>query len=189
MRGNGLAWRSPVKDDAHDLAKLVAGDKAAWKRFVARYAPVIYAAVQRRLARAARDGEVDDVAQDVFVRLCAKDFRLLRTYDPSRARLSTWLTVIASSAAVDHLRRRPKSSTSLDQVPEAALAAEPKVVEQVKIPPDLLSPRQGLILELLYQKEMDVSEVAAFLGIESQTVRSMHHKALTKLRAYFQDDR
>jgi len=32
---------------------------------------------------------------------------------------------------------------------------------------------------------MDVSEVAHALGIDPQTVRSAHHKAMLKLRAHF----
>jgi RNA polymerase sigma-70 factor (ECF subfamily) len=32
---------------------------------------------------------------------------------------------------------------------------------------------------------MDVSEIAAVLGIDPQTVRSAHHKAMLKLRAHF----
>jgi DNA-directed RNA polymerase specialized sigma24 family protein len=32
---------------------------------------------------------------------------------------------------------------------------------------------------------MDVAEVAKALGVDAQTVRSMHHKAMVKLRAYF----
>jgi RNA polymerase sigma-70 factor (ECF subfamily) len=177
-----------VTEDADARRRLVAGDKAEWDRFVTRYAPVIYAAVHRRLVLAGRVGEVEDVTQEVFVRLCAKDFRLLKAFDPSRARMSTWLTVISSSAAIDHLRRQPRPAVGLDQVQDAALTVEPKITERVKIPPDLLSPRQGLILELLYEREMDVAEVARLLGVESQTVRSMHHKALTKLRAHFQYD-
>jgi RNA polymerase sigma-70 factor (ECF subfamily) len=32
---------------------------------------------------------------------------------------------------------------------------------------------------------MDVAEIAAALGIDPQTVRSTHHKAMLKLRDYF----
>ncbi|MFQ5776251.1 MAG: RNA polymerase sigma factor [Kiloniellaceae bacterium] len=170
-----------------ELDRLVAGHKAAWDRFVARYAPVIYAAVQRRLGPAGRAGEVEDVVQDVFVRLCAKDFRLLRSYDSGRARVTTWLTVVATSTAIDHLRRQRASTQPLDSVPEARLAQHPKDPVRVDIPPGLLSPRQALILEMLYRREMEVAEVAAVLGVEPQTVRSMHHKALTRLRAHFRD--
>jgi RNA polymerase sigma-70 factor (ECF subfamily) len=38
---------------------------------------------------------------------------------------------------------------------------------------------------MLYDREMDVAEVAAALGIDPQTVRSAHHKAIVKLRTHF----
>ncbi len=171
-----------------DLSRLVAGDKAAWDGFVQRYARVIYAAVQRRLVPAGRTQEADDVAQDVFVKLCSRDFKLLRNYDPARAKLTTWLTVIANSSTIDHLRRQSAPTTDLDSAPQAALAVEPKLPVRIKIPPALLSPRQALVIELLYQQEFDVAEAAETMGVNPQTVRSMHHKALIKLRAHFQED-
>jgi DNA-directed RNA polymerase specialized sigma24 family protein len=38
---------------------------------------------------------------------------------------------------------------------------------------------------MLYDQEMEVAEIAAALKIDAQTVRSMHHKALQRLRAHF----
>jgi RNA polymerase sigma-70 factor (ECF subfamily) len=73
----------------------------------------------------------------------------------------------------------------LDSVPEEVYRVEPKTPESVKIPPGLLSERQALVLRLLYDRDMDAAEVAGLLGIDSQTVRSTHHKALVKLRKYF----
>jgi RNA polymerase sigma-70 factor (ECF subfamily) len=171
-----------------DLDRLLDGNKPAWDRFVGRYAPVIYAAVHRRLGPAGRSGDAEDVAQDVFVRLCARDFRLLRSYDANRARITTWLTVIASSAAIDHLRRQRGYTQTLETVPEAALAVDPvEPVVPLQIPDGLLSPRQTLILDMLYTQDMDVADAAATLGVDPQTVRSTHHKALTKLRAHFRE--
>ena len=170
-----------------DLDRLLDGDKPAWNRFVGRYAPVIFAAVHRRLGPAGRSGDAEDVAQDVFVRLCARDFRLLRNYDASRARITTWLTVIASSAAIDHLRRQRGYTQPLDTVSEAALAVDPVEPAHVNIPDGLLSSRQSLILNMLYAREMDVADAAAVLGVDPQTIRSTHHKALTKLRAHFRE--
>ena len=95
-----------MSEDSLDLEALSRGDKQAWDRFVSRYARVIFAAVQNRLGRTAAPEEVDDVAQEVFLRLCKADYRLLRRYDPARAAITTWLTVVASSTAIDHLRRR-----------------------------------------------------------------------------------
>ena len=171
-----------------DLAALLRGDKRAWDRFVARYARVIFAAVHRRLTRAGRPEEVDDVGQEVFLRLCKSDYRLLRSYDPERAGLSTWLTVVATSAAIDHLRRRNPIYTDIDSLPEDSLIEEPRLPERMRIPPDLLSPRQALVLELLYRRDLEVADAAEIMGVSRQTVRSMHHKALTKLRAHFRSD-
>jgi RNA polymerase sigma-70 factor (ECF subfamily) len=71
-------------------------------------------------------------------------------------------------------------------VPEARIAVGPKVPERIKIPPELLSPRQAVVLDMLYRRDMDVAEVAQVLAIDRQTVRSTHHKAMIKLRAHFQ---
>ena len=36
---------------------------------------------------------------------------------------------------------------------------------------------------------MEPAEVAAVLGVDIQTVRSMHHKALTRLRVFSAEER
>lgn len=169
-----------------DLDALLDGNKAAWDRFVARHAAVIFAAVRRRLVPAGRTSDAEDVVQDVFVKLCQNDFRLLRRYDASRAKITTWLTVVANSAAIDHLRRLRRRTEDIEAQPEAVLAVDPVIPEKVKIPDGLLSPRQALVLELLYQRDMTPGEAAEIIGIDPQTVRSMHHKALVKLRGHFQ---
>ena len=138
---------------------------------------------------AGRTDDAEDVAQDIFIRLCARDFRLIRNYDASRAKLSTWLTVIAHSTSIDHLRRQKRATQPLDTVPEAQLAVDPpKDPIKIDIPPGLLSPRQALVLEMLYQREMVVAEAAEIMGVDPQTVRSTHHKALVKLRGHFRKE-
>ena len=167
------------------LAALLAGDRRSWENFVRRYAALIVAAVR---GVAAAPGDVEDLTQEVFVRLCKGDFRLLRSYDATRASLSTWITIVARSTARDALRRRRPDSVPIDAVPEAHLkvdAVEP--LPKLKLPEALLSPRQREILGMLYDREMEVAEIAAALGIDPQTVRSAHHKAMLKLRAHFKD--
>ena len=165
---------------------LLNGDSAAWEGFVRRYGGLIVAAVR---GIAPVPGEIEDLTQEVFVRLCKDDFRLLRSYDPARAGLSTWLTIVARSTARDALRRRRADSVPIDAVPEAQLAVDPvEPVSKLKLPEALLSPRQREILAMLYDREMEVAEIARTLGIDPQTVRSAHHKAMVKLRAYFRAD-
>src|SRR5437764_3879941 len=162
---------------------LLRGEKAAWDAFVRRYGGLVVAAVR---GVAMVQPEVEDLTQEVFVRLCKDEFRLLRSYDPARASLSTWLTIVARSTARDGLRRRRAESVPIDAVPEAQLAIDPvEPVEKLKLPEALLSPRQREILAMLYDREMEVAEIARALGIDPQTVRSAHHKAMLKLRAHF----
>lgn len=170
--------------DDIDLGALIAGDKASWDRFCGRVAPLINAAVRRAFAggRPSQD-DLLDAGQEVFLRLCRDDFRLLRSFDPARARLSTWLSIIAYSAAVDWLRRK-REGVALEDVPEHMAAVEPVERERLVIPPGLLTERQKLVLALLYERDMDVAEAAALLKVDPQTVRSTHHKAMLRLRAH-----
>ena len=148
-----------------------------------RYAGLVAAAV-RGVAR--EPAEIEDLAQEVFVRLCKDNFRLLRSYDPARAGLSTWITIVARSTARDAMRRHRPVLTPLEAVPESRLAVDPvEPTQKLKLPEALLSPRQREILAMLYDREMDVSEIGKALGIDPQTVRSAHHKAMVKLRAHF----
>ena len=113
----------------------------------------------------------------VFTRDVARHARwLTRRWDGGRTR------------GIDHLRRLKRPTDSLDQVPEALLAVDAVEPAWLKIPPDLLSPRQTLVLELLYQKDLTPAEAGEILGVDPQTVRSTHHKALTRLRSHFAEE-
>ena len=169
-----------------ELEALARGENGAWETFVRRHAGLVVAAV-RGVAR--EPAEVEDLVQEVFLRLCRDDFRLLRSYDPARARLSTWITIIARSTARYALRRHRPVVVPIEAVPEARLAVDPvEPVRRLKLPEALLSPRQREIMTMLYDREMDVAEVARALGIDPQTVRSAHHKAMIKLRAHFKTE-
>lgn len=178
--------RASAKRDLVLIRALAKGNAQAWSDFVDRYSPVIYGAVTKTLHKHGRHlDEAADVVQDVFLRLCKADCRLLRQYDPAKAALTTWLTIIATSAAIDHLRKLRSGQVELDEVPDHLTAVDPVERDTVKIPPGLLSERQTLVLQLLYDREMEVAEVARMLSIDPQTVRSTRHKALAKLRKHF----
>ena len=171
------------------LAKCLQGQEWAWDAFVHRYAPVILAAVRRILiARGltADQQTAEDITQDVFLRLVRDDFHLLRTHDHNRSALTTWLNIIARSSAIDFLRRKQLPTTPLDlaaniasplQAPDPASATE-------NLPPGLLTARQRLVLHLIFDREMEILQIASLLAISPQTVRSTRHKAIIKLRKH-----
>ena len=171
-----------------DLRACLQGNELAWDAFLQRYAGVIYAAVGHVFGQwgAGLTGRtVEDIAQDIFIRLIKDDYQLLRKYQPGRASLETWLTLIARSAAIDCLRKRrlDTSGMELSEVP----ATEPTAHDN-PVPLHLLTARQRLVLRLLFDEDRSVTEVAQILGVEEQTIRSTKHKALSRLRSHFQSE-
>ena len=170
-----------------DLTACLRGEKRAWDAFVAQVAPIILAAVRRTLishSHRADKGLAEDIAQDVFVRLVEDDFRLLRRYDPARASLSTWLTLVARGTTLNQLRRRRIPTVPVERAQETASRPPPDGIE---LPLDLLSPRQRLVLRLLYDDELSVKEAAEALGVAPQTIRSTKHKAIARLRGLLEN--
>lgn len=173
------------------LLQCLDGHSWAWDAFVARYAPVILATVQhvlRTYSSSASRQTADDIVQDIFLKLIDRDFRLLRTYDPDRASLKTWLAIVARSTAIDSLRRKHLPTIALDMAPPIATAQighqkSPNPTQD--LPAHLLTPRQQLVLHLLFDREMSPDDAAELLGIATQTVRSAKHKAIQRLRDHF----
>jgi len=98
----GADPRSVTHD--RDLAlvrTILAGDARAWEGFVKQYAGLLYSVVRRHLRSRDAD-EIRTVMVDVLVSLRRSK---LATYQ-GRAALSTWLTLVARSAALDTLRKR-----------------------------------------------------------------------------------
>jgi RNA polymerase sigma-70 factor (ECF subfamily) len=168
-----------------DIDLLVQGDRRQWKKFVRQISPVVFSVIKKTLVSAGRDaGEVHDILQELFVRLCDNNFRLLKSYDPKRARLTTWLAVIARNMAIDYLRRCRLRYTILGEIPdkgpdERSIKCD---ADHIILSFDVLPPRQMMVMTLLYKKDMNIKEVAGFMGITEQSVRSMRHKAVKKLR-------
>lgn len=184
-----------------DLQACIRGDKAAWNAFVERYAGVIVAAAAGVLKRQGREMTVDraavnDAVQEVYMRLVKDGCRLLQTFDPQRASITTWLTLVARSTTIDGLRKKRLTTVSLDSVtaaghvpaarPEPASAGQPG--HGIEVSPGLLNTlltaRQRLILKLLFEQGQSVGEAAATLGVDEQTIRSGKHKAMTRLREH-----
>jgi RNA polymerase sigma factor (sigma-70 family) len=192
-RSDTIRGRKVIKQCKRDeeglLAQaLLSGNKRIWGIFVERFQPVISSAVRKTFrAYCSRldEADIEDVTQEVFLRLCKADYRLLRFYEPTKASLVTWLHIIARSMALDFLRRRPMDMSPLDDKIMDIPMEEDAPPPSVEIPSELLSTRQRLVMHLLYDKELAVSNVAEMLSVDAQTVRSTRHKALVKLRRHF----
>ena len=185
-----------MEPSSRALNKLLDGSDAAWAQFVHASAPIIWGQIRRCFGRygAGLDPiDLEDVGQDVYVRLSRANFRLLRLYDPKRAQLSTYLGVVAHSASVDFLRKRHARHEDIEDPALHLAAPEPPKSTSTRalrslLPKTLLSRRQNLILTRLFDEDKEIEEIANELGVAAQTIRSAKHKALSKIRKYFYDN-
>jgi RNA polymerase sigma-70 factor (ECF subfamily) len=176
--------KSPLQNI--DLEACFYGDSGAWEAFMSATAGLVVAAVKRTIGGGYRaaDLELEDIVQAIYLKLVRNDYRLLRTFDPKRASMSTWLTLVSRSTAIDTLRRqRPYLGIVDENMPQPS--NEPPATPEIKLPLHILTNRQRAVLAMLYDDGRSVSEAAAMLGVNVQTIRSTKHKALMRLRAYF----
>ncbi len=111
----------------------------AWQEFVRRYQPVITGAVTKALHRSGKfsDELVDDLTQDVFLKLCHANFRALRHFETRHENAFVgFLKVVASNTAQDYFRYAALSdrASGTDRVsfefvssPHAAFESEGKI--------------------------------------------------------------
>ena len=80
----------------------------AWSEFVRRFNPLIAGVIEKEARRFGKASPtlIDDLVQDVYLRLCANEFRALRQLNVLNEHLLFgFLKRIASMVTVDHFRR------------------------------------------------------------------------------------
>ncbi len=97
----------PDPEEERLLARLKAGDQAAYAELVDRHAPRIYNLALRMLGD---EAAAEDVLQETFLNA----FRAIEGFE-GRSSLGTWLYRIANNAALMRLRRREPDAFSLDE--------------------------------------------------------------------------
>ena len=162
----------------------------AFRELVDTYKRMVFAIVSRSLPRSA---DVEDVAQEVFVRV----HRGLREYRGD-ARLSTWICRIAINACADARQRAPRE-VSLDAVPvgapppPAAVVTDPafrdvELRDRVAKAMARLSERSRLVLTMYYFAGRGYEEIADALQLPLGTVKTHLHRAKQELRDIMERD-
>jgi RNA polymerase sigma-70 factor, ECF subfamily len=183
----------PADPEAELLARLRAGDEAAYAQLVREQTPALLR-VTSRLLRS--DDEARDAVQDAFVAA----FRALPRFR-AESRLATWIYRIAINAALARLRARASADeVSLDEwLPrfvEDGHAAEPsepwpadagaerrEVRERVRAAIDRLPETYRTVVLLRDIEELTTDEAAQALGISTGAVKVRLHRARQALRA------
>jgi RNA polymerase sigma-70 factor, ECF subfamily len=179
----------PDPPDADLIASLHQGNKNALSILYDRYGGLVYSLALKLLDR--RD-EAEDLTQDVFLNFWKQD-----KFDPTRAKLSSYLCLITRSRAIDKLRTRQTEKRSVQKlqqntIPEMDLPTPLDSVslaeEQVIVRNSLasLSDRQRQIIELSYYQNLSQSAIAIQLDLPLGTVKTHARQGLIKLRQLLQ---
>jgi RNA polymerase sigma-70 factor (ECF subfamily) len=173
----------------NELAQICAysADAAEWAELLRRTAPLV-ALVAGRVARlwmsAAPPAMVDDIVQEVFVKLCEQERRILREFEPrGEDSFLGLLRVMATSVANDHFRRAHSTkrggrvvtstlnSESLPPVAGSDSSVIQKSVlygqidERMRSAPEIVSERDRNLFWLYYLHGLTAEEIAELPGI------------------------
>jgi RNA polymerase sigma-70 factor (ECF subfamily) len=153
------------------MARVAAGDAAAFRALVDRHAAMVHALAWRMLGPA----DAEDVVQESFTRLWVN----AKGWAPSGGGLGGWLRRVATNLCLDRLRRPRTVGASLladhaDDAPPADVRLDEArrqaaVAAAVRALPD----RQRAAIVLTYYEGVPNSEAAAILGLGVKAVESL----------------
>ena len=173
-------FASEISDDANYVAAARDGDRAAFGQLYERYARMVHGVLLAKVPV----GDVDDLAQDVFVKALRR-LSMLR----DNASFGAWLAAIARNVANDYHRRsapeEPLTDDESDQEIQCRSSCADEDGPAVAILEAVMSLsetyRETLILRLV--EGMTGPEIAARTGMTHGSVRVNLHRGMEQLRA------
>ena len=159
-------------DERALMARVGAGEAAAFEHIVARHMPMLHALAWRMLGD---PNEAEDVVQESLVKLWVN----AKGWQPSGGGLGAWLRRIATNACLDRLRR-PKALSD-EALPERAdespladdLIDADRRRTAVQAAILALPDRQRAAIILTYHEGVSNAEAASILGIGLKALESL----------------
>ena len=164
------------------LQRIASGERDAVQECLRSYGGLILT-IARKLLPAA---EVEDAVQEVFIEL----WRQAARFDPTRAKETTFVALVARRRCIDRLRRR-SSGPDLEALGERdpAEAIDPsrpaEVTEEVARVQELigdLPPERQLALRLSIREGLTHREIAERTGMPLGTVKTHIRRGLIRVR-------
>ena len=173
--------QTPAQADAVDVELARNGDTRAFERLYRRHAPRVNGLARWLLSR----DDVDDVLQDVFIRVWEK----LDTFRGQSA-FGTWLHRLATNVILrqrERYRRDEKrgSGSALEAADMPATPATPGLKIDIAAAVDRLPDRAKQVFVLHDMEGYKHEEIARLLTISVGTSRSQLHHARMAMRSFF----
>jgi RNA polymerase sigma-70 factor (ECF subfamily) len=181
-------------------------EPAAWDEFIRRFNPLICSVILR-ITRAGRVNvsNLDDLTQEIYLKLCANNCRLLRDFRPTEMQsIFGFIKVVTANVVRDHFRasvtmrrggsRRIESLGSnvspRQDLTDAAMSVDRHVLMREvednlnKIAPGKEHERERTIFWLYYQQGIPATAIAKLpgIGVASSGVESIIYRLTKALR-------
>jgi RNA polymerase sigma factor (sigma-70 family) len=182
----------PNTDDISLLHQIVDRQQAAVSLLYDRYARIIYTIAFKILGL---QEESEEVVVDVFNQV----WRSATSYNPSKARVDTWLFMITRSRALDRLRtlgRNRKVNLACANAailsPQAHTPEENLLIsercDRLRTALNKLPSAQKEALELSYYRGLTHAQIAAATGKSLGTVKTRIRLGLSKLKSILEPE-
>jgi DNA-directed RNA polymerase specialized sigma24 family protein len=162
-----LSENNNICNEEEFIAKLKDGDMPCFSILYDKYSGALYSIVLQIVL----DRELtNEVLQDVFVRIWQK----MESYDASKGRLFTWMSIIARNLAIDMIRSGHRHDARKTDGNAIGLR---KIVNKLK-------PRHQALIDLAYFKGYTHVQIAALKKIPLSTVKTRLKSAMGELKVY-----
>ena len=167
------------------MHRVAAGDEAAVVELYERFSSLVFKVARQLLPTRP---EAEDAVQEIFVRL----WQTADRYDPRRAKLVTWVMLIARRHLIDRIRRNAVRRTTTTYQAEPGTAKtdhgpdyspqederNSRLLQQLAGLPEL----QRVVIERAYLYGFTLREVSEQLEAPLGTVKSALSRGLARLR-------
>jgi RNA polymerase sigma factor (sigma-70 family) len=190
-------------DDKDLIARCLAGDPIAGETLVRHFSDLVYRVIQRIFIHKQAPLVPDDLADlhnSVFLALFENNLRKLRQYrGDNGCRLSSWIAIVASRMALNHLRKAGhrrlgwrRRFVSFDEIPEFASGAVPALelmekgerFEMIERGIGRLAQREQVVIRLHFQHDLPIPTIADIIHMNIQATHTIKHRALGKIRSF-----
>lgn len=177
---------SLAMNDAELVQQVLNGNNNAFRFLVSKHERLVLHVVGRIIQR---NDEVEDVCQEVFIKV----FRKLKRFR-GESRLSTWIATIAYNTSISHIRKLSRQNEhSYDEQPALIFSKKDtglnqKMVEKDEVKKYLLEMIEQLplqyrtVLTLFHLEEFSYKEIEKITGMPEGTIKSYLSRARKMLK-------
>lgn len=174
----------PVLNDKKIISAIAARDERMLAFVVQKYSKLLWKIAASILINAASVQDVEECVADVFIYL----WQYPEKYDPDKAKLSSWLSVVARSKAVDSYRRiTRKREISMEEILVESLGyaennAADEDKDKLRSCIDELDEKEKELVMRRYYYEQKPAEIAVALDMPKKQVENRLYYVRQKLR-------